>query len=92
VKRYLTVEAVAERYATSPNSIHKLTMKEMIPFTRRPGIRRLLFDPEHLDQWDDGAALESVRLPDGGKLVRPLASVAELSEVRSFLSTADKPR
>jgi VRR-NUC domain/Helix-turn-helix domain len=68
---FLTVEDVARRYNTSVKAIHDRTRRNEIPFTKRPGFRRLLFDRRHLDHWDAGAGLEVVDLPGGGKIVRP---------------------
>ena len=78
MSRFLTIEEVCERYRLvsadgRPNvtAVHKLTRADAIPFLKRRGFRRLLFDVEHLDLWDAGCALEAVTLPDCSKLVRP---------------------
>ena len=71
MSRFLTVEEVAERYRTNVTAIHKRTMLGAIPYLKRRGFRRLLFNVEHLDVWDAGCELEAVTLPDGSKLVRP---------------------
>jgi hypothetical protein len=69
---FLTVPGVAARYGCSERSIHGLTRSERIPFLKRARFRHLLFRVKHLDLWDDGAPLETVFLPDGSKLVRPV--------------------
>lgn len=73
MSRFLTVEEVGERYRTNVTAIHKRTRLDAIPYMKRRGFRRLLFDVEHLDLWDGGCELEAVTLADGSKLVRPLA-------------------
>jgi hypothetical protein len=72
---FLTIDEVAARYRTTPNSIHKLTRQCAIPHTKRAGLRGLLFNESHLGLWDDGAPLEVVDLPNnGGRLVQPAVS------------------
>jgi hypothetical protein len=73
VKRLLTVEEVAERYCTSPRSIHGRTRDASIPHIKRAGFRRVLFDPEQLDHWDLGAQLEVIEPGDGSRVVRTRA-------------------
>jgi hypothetical protein len=72
MRRFLNITETAERYGTTPRALRDKTRKNLIPFTLRPGWKGCMFLPEHLDAWDDGAALEVVELPDGGKLVRPV--------------------
>jgi hypothetical protein len=62
---FFTVEEVAERYRTSVKSIHDRTRTNRIPYLKREGFRRLLFPLAELEQWDAGAELELVQLPDG---------------------------
>lgn len=68
---YLTAEEVADRYRTSVKAIHDKTRRDGIPFIKRPGIRRILFPIADLELWDEGAGLEVLSLPDGGKRVKP---------------------
>jgi hypothetical protein len=80
VSRFLTVEEVAERYRTNVTAIHKRTRLDAIPYMKRRGFRRLLFNAEHLDLWDAGCELETVTLPDGSKLVRPCKDTSSSSD------------
>jgi predicted DNA-binding transcriptional regulator AlpA len=68
---YLLVEDVMERYACSRRAVAELTRTGSIPHRKRPGTRRCLFLPAELDAWDDGADLEVVELPRGGRVVKP---------------------
>jgi len=43
-----------------------------VPHYKRPGGRRCLFKLADLEEWEEGAALEVVELPDGGRRVRPV--------------------
>jgi hypothetical protein len=71
---YLLVEDVGDRYGLSRRSVHELTRLAKIPHRVLPGTRRILFEPDWLDAWADGAELERVDLPHGGRIVRPKAS------------------
>lgn len=71
MSRYLLIEAVAERYGGAVRTIHRKAELGLIPHRRLPGTRRLLFDEEHLAAFEDGAELERVDLPGGGRIVRP---------------------
>ena len=68
---YLLVEDVAARYHCSTRRIHELTRTLAIPHRRLPGSRRCLFLETELQLWDDGAAVETVELAGGGRIVRP---------------------
>jgi hypothetical protein len=68
---YLVAEQVAERQACSVRKVHELTRQDLIPHRVLPHGRRLLFEEEHLRAWEDGAELERVELPAGGRIVRP---------------------
>jgi hypothetical protein len=41
-----------------------------------PGARRCLFLERELRDWLDGAALQTVQLPDGGRIVRIAEGIA----------------
>lgn len=71
--RYLTVEQVAERYATSKKAIHDKTRTNRIPYLKHAGMRRHLFNPEHLDAFDGGAELRVIERADGSRFVLPNA-------------------
>ena len=79
---YLTVPAVAERLHLSIRTLHELTRTFGIPHRRLPGARRCLFLEEELEQWENGAELELIELPRGGRVVRPVASRAGSGAVR----------
>src|SRR5215203_6114917 len=68
---YLVVADVAERLRCSTRTVHELTRTCSIPHRRLPGTRRCLFRPDELEAWEDGAPLNVVELPRGGRLVTP---------------------
>jgi excisionase family DNA binding protein len=68
---YLLVEDVAVRLRCSRRTVHELTRTGAIPHRRLPGGRRCLFRPDELDAWEDGAPLEVIETPRGGRVVRP---------------------
>jgi excisionase family DNA binding protein len=68
---YLTVEDVAELLACSKRTVHERARLGEIPHRRPSGARRLLFVEAELRAWIDGAELERVELPRGGRVVRP---------------------
>lgn len=71
---YLLVEDVAERLHCSTRTVHELTRTSAIPHRRLPGTRRCLFRPDELEAWENGAELNVVALPRGGRLVTPRAA------------------
>jgi excisionase family DNA binding protein len=71
---YLLVEDVAAMLGCSTRTVHERTRLAEIPHRRPPGARRCLFLEAELRAWLDGAALELVTLPRGGRVVRPKAS------------------
>jgi len=68
---YLHVEDVAGLLGCSIRTVHERARLGEIPHRRPPGARRLLFLESELQAWIDGAALEHVELPRGGRVVRP---------------------
>ena len=68
---FLTAPEVAARLRCSVRSIHELTRGSKIPHRKLPGSRRCLFRPDELEAWENGAPLEVIQLPRGGRLVRP---------------------
>ena len=68
---YLLVQDVARRHGVSTRKVHELTRLGLIPHRVLPHSRRLLFTEEHLRAFEDGAELERVELPGGGRIVRP---------------------
>jgi excisionase family DNA binding protein len=71
VSRYLTLEQAAELLALSPYTTRTKAAAGEIPHRRLSGMRRLLFVEAELVAWLDGAALEKVPAPNGGRVVRP---------------------
>ena len=71
---YLLVEDVAARFHCSTRTVHELTRTSAIPHRRLPGTRRCLFRKDELEAWENGAELEVVELPHGGRLVIPRAT------------------
>lgn len=74
VSPYLLVEDVAARHRCSTRSVHELTRLRAIPHRKLPGSRRCLFLEHELAAWENGAALEVVELPRGGRVVKPAAA------------------
>jgi excisionase family DNA binding protein len=72
---YLLVEDVAALLGCSKRTVHERARLAEIPHRRPPGARRLLFLEGELRAWLDGAKLECVELPRGGRVVRPSESV-----------------
>jgi len=71
VKRaYLTTEEVAELLRCSVRSVHGLTAAGRLPSRKLAGMRRVLYRPEELAQYLDGAELETIATADGGRIVR----------------------
>lgn len=73
---YLMVEDVAQLLGCSKRTVHERARLGEIPHRRPPGARRLLFIDAEIDAWLDGADLERVVLPRGGRAVRPRRSAA----------------
>ena len=66
-----TVEDVAPMLGMSRRTLHELTRKSLIPHRVLPHGRRCLFQDDWLAAWADGAELERIDLPGGGRIVRP---------------------
>lgn len=69
-RQYIGVSEVAVRYRTSKTTVYEWIRKEAVPYRKIAGMKAVLFLPEHLDAFDDGCELESVRVK-GGKIIRP---------------------
>jgi hypothetical protein len=54
----------------SRRTIHEYTRRGEIPHRVLPHSRRLLFEPDELRAWMDGADLVRVDLPHGGRIIR----------------------
>jgi hypothetical protein len=66
---FLNVGEVARRERCSERTIHELARLGRIPHRRRPYMRELVFYPEELDAWRNGAELEVEEQKVGGKVV-----------------------
>ncbi|MER6749441.1 helix-turn-helix domain-containing protein [Streptomyces fungicidicus] len=55
IEKYLTTEEVARRYRTSPGTVRYWRHIGYIPEGVKRG-RRVLYDPDVLDQWDSEQA------------------------------------
>jgi predicted DNA-binding transcriptional regulator AlpA len=68
---YMLVEDVAVMLGCSTRTVHERARLGEIPHRRPPAARRLLFLESEICAWLDGAPLELVELPRGGRVVRP---------------------
>lgn len=73
-RTYLAFAAVLERYAGvySKFSLYEMTRTCRVPHRKMPGTRSLLFLESDLEQWEDGAELETIQLPGGGRICKPV--------------------
>ncbi len=71
---YLSLPEVVERLAGvySKWTIYEMTRTGAIPHRKLPGRRGLLFPLDELEAFEDGAELETVNLPGGGRVCRPV--------------------
>jgi hypothetical protein len=72
--RYFVVDDVMRRYGVARRTVHEWTRLGLVPHRVLPGTRRVLFEEEVLQAFDEGAELERVDLPNGGRIVRPVES------------------
>jgi excisionase family DNA binding protein len=68
---FMLVEDVARLLGCSRRTVHERARLAEIPHRRPPGARRLLFLEAEIRAWLDGAELECIQLPRGGRAVRP---------------------
>lgn len=68
---YLTVEQAAPLVGLGVRRLRERCAEGTVPHRRIGGTRRLLFTEAELRAWADGAQLETIRTPDGGRVVRP---------------------
>lgn len=71
---YLHTEDIAELLGCTCRTIAEFTRNNQIPHRKPPGGRRCLFLLAEVTAWVDGAELEVVELPRGGRVVRPVKS------------------
>ncbi len=69
---YLVVEDVAALLHCSVRTVQEQVSRRELPHRRVAGMRRILFKREELELFLDGAELETVDLPRGGRVVRPV--------------------
>jgi hypothetical protein len=72
MKLYLNVEAAAAMLHLSPRQLREHARRCQVPHRRLPGMRRVLFDESEIRAFLDGAPLEVVETPGGGRVVRPM--------------------
>jgi hypothetical protein len=70
---YLTAEEAAQFTRRGLRAIQQLTSQRAIPHRKQPGTRRVLYPARELEQWIDGADLETIELAGGGRVVKPVA-------------------
>jgi hypothetical protein len=72
-RTFLSLAQVVERYAGvwSSSTLYKWTRSGQIPHRKLPGRNELLFSVADLEAWEDGAELETVKRPKGGRICRP---------------------
>lgn len=68
---FLLVEDVALLLGCSTRTVHERTRLRQIPHRRPAGARRCLFLEDEIRAWLDGAELEVVESPQGGRVVWP---------------------
>jgi len=71
---YLSMPQVVERYAGvwSRWQLYEHVRLGMLPHLKLPGRRQLLFPVAELERYEAGDCdLETIRLPNGGRLCRP---------------------
>jgi excisionase family DNA binding protein len=69
--RYLTIEEAAPLVGMGVRRLRERAAEGTVTHRRIGGTRRLLFDPDELERWANGAELETIRTPGGGRIVRP---------------------
>jgi hypothetical protein len=68
----LTVEEAAALLRRAPSTLREHARRGLVPCTRFPYARRVLFDPDTLAAWrKDPQELEKVELWGGGWIVQP---------------------
>jgi hypothetical protein len=72
MKTFVGVEDAAAMLHLSPRQLREHARRAQVPHRRPAGTRRLLFSEEEIVAWTDGAALEVVETPGGGRVVRPI--------------------
>ena len=65
-RAYRTTEEIADLLRCSVRSVHGLTAAGRLPHRKLPGMRRVLYRPEELAQYLEGAELEVLEHANGG--------------------------
>jgi len=73
VPAYLLSEDVQKLLGVSDRTLKSFVARRAIPHRRLPGVRRTLFVEQEIAEWVDGAELEVVETPAGGRVVKPRA-------------------
>lgn len=88
---FLIAEDVATRLHCSLRTVHELTRLRRIPHRRLPGSRRCLFREDELEAWENGADLEIIEFPSGGRIVRPIGGMSYSCRTLGFEHAANCP-
>lgn len=73
---YLSTKEVATYLGVSKRTIHARMTAGRIPHRILPYGRAALFVPDEINAYVDGAALETIELEGGGRIVRPVQGAA----------------
>jgi predicted DNA-binding transcriptional regulator AlpA len=68
---FALVEDVAPRIGVAKSTLHEWCRRGRFPNRRLPGARRVLIPLNEIPKWFDGCELETIKLPAGGRIVRP---------------------
>jgi excisionase family DNA binding protein len=68
----LLLEDVAERYGVAVSTVQEWARRGRLPCFKPPGTRRVFVKLRDLEAWEDGCELETKRLADGGRIVKPV--------------------
>jgi hypothetical protein len=71
---FLSLPEVVDRYAGvySKWTVYEMTRTGQVPHRKLPGRRGLLFPLDELEEWEDGAVLETLGVGGGGRVCRPI--------------------
>ena len=70
MKQFLTVEETAQQLRCSVRTVQERIAKGTVPHRKIAGLRRVLVPVDELELMIDGAELETVAAPNGGRIVR----------------------
>jgi hypothetical protein len=72
MQKALHVEDVANLFGISKRTVHEMTRLGRIPHRIYPHTRRCVFEESWLEDWANGAPLETQELAGGGRVVKPV--------------------